>query len=168
MFENRKVFQVSFPFSFGATLLLFYCGTSFDVAATYKYNLKCALLPIVSLMSAWFEIYKTMFINYINIFIIYWSLDLTRGWKAIIVKLLLCLCCWKKSDWLKILKSNKVCFPKICPDVPETRLKLGSSLSGDHIKEGSDVYFDCVIDANPPVSKVDWRHNVSSIKIHLI
>jgi len=48
-------------------------------------------------------------------------------------------------------------------DVPETRLKLGSSLSGDHVKEGSDVYFDCVIDANPPVSKVDWRHSVSSI-----
>jgi len=47
-------------------------------------------------------------------------------------------------------------------DTPETRLKLGASLSGDHIKEGSDVYFDCVIDANPPVSKVDWRHNVSS------
>ncbi len=30
-------------------------------------------------------------------------------------------------------------------DMPEARLKLGSSLSGDHIKEGSDVYFDCKI-----------------------
>jgi len=46
-------------------------------------------------------------------------------------------------------------------DMPEARLKLGSSLSGDNIREGSDVYFDCLIDANPPVTKVDWRHNVS-------
>ncbi|ODM99480.1 Nephrin [Orchesella cincta] len=53
--------------------------------------------------------------------------------------------------------------------LPEAHLKLGSSLSGDHIKEGSDVYFDCIIDANPPVSKVDWRlngkplvHNISA------
>lgn len=46
-------------------------------------------------------------------------------------------------------------------DLPEAHLKLGASLSGDHIKEGSDVYFDCIIDANPPVSKVNWRLNVS-------
>uniref|UniRef100_A0A8D8YLF4 Nephrin n=1 Tax=Cacopsylla melanoneura TaxID=428564 RepID=A0A8D8YLF4_9HEMI len=43
--------------------------------------------------------------------------------------------------------------------VPETRLTLGRSLNPDHIKEDSDVYFDCDIVAMPPVYKVEWRHN---------
>jgi hypothetical protein len=41
------------------------------------------------------------------------------------------------------------------------RLQLGSSLNPDTIREGTDVYFDCLIQAQPSVYKVEWRHNVS-------
>jgi hypothetical protein len=41
------------------------------------------------------------------------------------------------------------------------RLQLGSSLNPDTIREGTDVYFDCLIQARPLVYKVEWRHNVS-------
>jgi len=42
------------------------------------------------------------------------------------------------------------------------RLQLGSSLNPDTIREGTDVYFDCLIQAQPSVYKVEWRHNVSN------
>lgn len=59
--------------------------------------------------------------------------------------------------------SHVTCLICVYIDQPEAKLKLGSSLSADNIREGTDVYFDCVIDANPPVSKVDWRHDVSAL-----
>ncbi|XP_015589741.1 protein turtle homolog B isoform X2 [Cephus cinctus] len=40
---------------------------------------------------------------------------------------------------------------------PETRIQLGTSLNPDDIREGADVYFDCLIRAEPPVYKVEWR-----------
>ncbi|XP_066996078.2 nephrin [Anabrus simplex] len=43
--------------------------------------------------------------------------------------------------------------------VPEARLQLGTSLKPDTIREGTDVYFDCLIKAQPNVYKVEWRHN---------
>ncbi|XP_052125087.1 nephrin [Frankliniella occidentalis] len=43
--------------------------------------------------------------------------------------------------------------------VPETKLVLGKSLNPDNIRESSDVYYDCLVDANPPIYKVEWRHN---------
>ncbi len=39
---------------------------------------------------------------------------------------------------------------------------LGTSLKPDSIKEGMDVYFDCIINAHPSVYKVEWRKNVST------
>ncbi|XP_016840806.1 nephrin isoform X1 [Nasonia vitripennis] len=41
---------------------------------------------------------------------------------------------------------------------PETKIRLGTSLDPNAIKEGSDVYFDCLIQARPPVYKVEWTH----------
>lgn len=46
-------------------------------------------------------------------------------------------------------------------DIPETKVKLGSSLDPSTIREGTDVYFDCLVTAHPHVYKVEWRHNVS-------
>lgn len=46
-------------------------------------------------------------------------------------------------------------------DIPEAKIILGTSLNPDAIREGTDVYFDCIINAHPPVYKVEWRHNVS-------
>lgn len=52
-------------------------------------------------------------------------------------------------------------------DVPETKVKLGSSLDPNTIREGTDVYFDCLVTAHPHVYKVEWRHNVN-MNIHQI
>ncbi|XP_054713696.1 nephrin-like [Uloborus diversus] len=41
--------------------------------------------------------------------------------------------------------------------LPELRLALGASIQYTAIKEGSDVYFDCNIRANPWVHDVSWR-----------
>ncbi|KAG8181047.1 hypothetical protein JTE90_029399 [Oedothorax gibbosus] len=42
---------------------------------------------------------------------------------------------------------------------PQLSLALGASQQYEHIREGSDVYFDCNIQANPPVTSVSWRLN---------
>ncbi|XP_076323521.1 protein turtle-like isoform X2 [Tachypleus tridentatus] len=41
--------------------------------------------------------------------------------------------------------------------LPMLRLSLGANIQHDSIREGSDVYFDCNIQANPWVSEVGWR-----------
>ena len=43
-------------------------------------------------------------------------------------------------------------------------IQLGKSLVASDIREGVDVYFDCLVSANPtPKSKlVTWLHNVSN------
>lgn len=48
-------------------------------------------------------------------------------------------------------------------DTPEAKIILGTSLNPDAIREGTDVYFDCIINAHPNVYKVEWRHNVSIV-----
>lgn len=59
--------------------------------------------------------------------------------------------------------STRVNFAEICifSDIPETKIILGTSLKQDSIKEGMDVYFDCIVNAFPPAYKVEWRKNVS-------
>ncbi|XP_066953806.1 uncharacterized protein [Macrobrachium rosenbergii] len=42
---------------------------------------------------------------------------------------------------------------------PRLSLAAGVSLDMDDIKEGDDVYFECGINANPKVIKVQWYHN---------
>ncbi|XP_047497730.1 synaptogenesis protein syg-2-like [Penaeus chinensis] len=39
---------------------------------------------------------------------------------------------------------------------PLVRLKLGSSLLPDHIRQDADVYFDCLVVSNPPVQRIAW------------
>ena len=46
-------------------------------------------------------------------------------------------------------------------DMPVVTLKMGSSLNPDDIKEGADVYFECMIQSNPKPYKMSWYHNVS-------
>lgn len=52
-------------------------------------------------------------------------------------------------------------FWSFVSDSPEPQIQLGKSLNPNSIREGSDVYFDCIVNAQPPVYKVEWRHNVS-------
>ncbi|KAF2363677.1 CD80-like immunoglobulin C2-set [Trinorchestia longiramus] len=42
---------------------------------------------------------------------------------------------------------------------PKASARFGASLDSKNIKEEDDVYFECIIDANPRVSRVSWRHN---------
>ncbi|XP_061389228.1 hemicentin-1, partial [Musca vetustissima] len=42
---------------------------------------------------------------------------------------------------------------------PESYVQLGTSLNPNTIREGSDVYFDCLVKAEPPVYRIEWRHN---------
>ena len=44
---------------------------------------------------------------------------------------------------------------------PDVQLTLGSNLMAANIKEGDDVYFDCRASALPPVTRLEWFHNVS-------
>ncbi|XP_063232136.1 hemicentin-1-like [Bacillus rossius redtenbacheri] len=47
--------------------------------------------------------------------------------------------------------------------VPEVKINLGTSLNPNTIREGTDVYFDCTINAHPPIYKVEWRHNKKTL-----
>ncbi|CAG9563466.1 unnamed protein product [Danaus chrysippus] len=49
--------------------------------------------------------------------------------------------------------------------VPIVELQLGSNLNPNDIEEGDDVYFECIVRANPPSYKVVWEHN-GQVMIH--
>ncbi|KAG5888561.1 hypothetical protein JTB14_010344 [Gonioctena quinquepunctata] len=50
---------------------------------------------------------------------------------------------------------------------PEVKIVLGTSLNPDNIREGTDVYFDCIVHAHPPVYKIEWRHNGRMLTINV-
>lgn len=43
--------------------------------------------------------------------------------------------------------------------VPVISLSLGAPLDSQNLMEGSDVYLECDIKANPPAKKIEWFHN---------
>ncbi|XP_030379920.1 hemicentin-2 [Scaptodrosophila lebanonensis] len=43
--------------------------------------------------------------------------------------------------------------------VPEAYVRLGTSLDANALREGTDVYFDCLVMAHPQVFRIEWRHN---------
>ena len=55
-------------------------------------------------------------------------------------------------------------------DPPQVTIRMGKSLVASDIREGVDVYFSCVIRANPtPKTKiVTWLHNVSKLQVREI
>jgi len=44
-----------------------------------------------------------------------------------------------------------------------TSLQYGANLNAENIKEGDDIYFECIVQARPPVTKLQWFHNVSNL-----
>ena len=46
-------------------------------------------------------------------------------------------------------------------DPPQVLLQIGRTLVASDIKEGNDVYFDCQVQANPPITELTWYHEVS-------
>ena len=55
------------------------------------------------------------------------------------------------------IRFNSILFS----DPPQVILSFGASINTKNIFEGTDVYFECKIDANPPVYKVEWTKEVS-------
>ena len=49
-----------------------------------------------------------------------------------------------------------------CLDAPVVSLKLGLELESQTLEEGSDIYLECSIQANPHHYKILWQHNVST------
>lgn len=47
---------------------------------------------------------------------------------------------------------------------PVVNLKMGETLNPDDIKEGDDVYFECVVRANPKVYKLAWFKDGKELK----
>ena len=50
-------------------------------------------------------------------------------------------------------------------DAPRVELQLGRSLNASSIKEGDDVYFECLIYSNPPPKKIVWTRQVSILLV---
>ena len=46
-------------------------------------------------------------------------------------------------------------------DAPKVRLELVHHLDPSKIKEGTDLYFTCHVDARPPADVLVWTHGVS-------
>lgn len=44
---------------------------------------------------------------------------------------------------------------------------MGTGLDPNNIKEGDDVYFECLVQANPKIHKLTWFHKVSFFLILL-
>ena len=50
-------------------------------------------------------------------------------------------------------------------DPPVLRLKYGHAVKARHIREGSDVYFECQVTSNPPITvgRLHWFRGVSKL-----
>lgn len=43
-------------------------------------------------------------------------------------------------------------------DAPQLRISYGTNIARDAIREGSDVYLECAVRANPAIKEVVWLH----------
>ncbi|XP_068232216.1 LOW QUALITY PROTEIN: protein turtle-like [Palaemon carinicauda] len=50
---------------------------------------------------------------------------------------------------------------------PKVEVRLAPALDPDNIKEDEDVYFECVIKANPPESRILWYHEGERLETNL-
>lgn len=61
---------------------------------------------------------------------------------------------------------NSCNFPSLTQtyrvDAPIVSLSLGQPLNPNKLMNGSDVYLECDVKANPPIRKVEWFHSVST------
>lgn len=46
-------------------------------------------------------------------------------------------------------------------DSPRIRIQPGAQVNITGIKEGDDIYFECIVEANPKVDMIEWYLNVS-------
>lgn len=61
---------------------------------------------------------------------------------------------------LRLLISLSFFFEKKTKKVaPQIRISFGANIQTDSIREGSDVYMECQVKANPQVKEVVWIHD---------
>lgn len=41
-------------------------------------------------------------------------------------------------------------------DVPQVKIVLGAKIDEENIREGMDVYFECIVNAHPSITEVTW------------
>ena len=49
--------------------------------------------------------------------------------------------------------------------ITSARLRLGSSMRLEEVKEGDDVYLECEVQSNPRPERVSWFRNVSGLSL---
>ena len=49
--------------------------------------------------------------------------------------------------------------------ISSARLRLGSSMRLEEVKEGDDVYLECEVQSNPRPDRVSWFRNVSGLSL---
>ena len=47
------------------------------------------------------------------------------------------------------------------PDKPGVSLSLGRNIEMNKIKEGEDIYLECLVSSRPPPTKLYFKHQVS-------
>ena len=67
-------------------------------------------------------------------------------------------------DWNMLNHVQKIldAVNDFCPyfsDLPIVSLQFGTILKPDSIKEGDDIYFECIVEARPTASHIDWFIN---------
>ena len=62
---------------------------------------------------------------------------------------------------IKSIVKGKVDFSK-CFTYQIVTMGLSTKFQANDIKEGGDVYFECNAYSNPPITKLEWMHNVIS------
>ena len=70
-----------------------------------------------------------------------------------------CIAAYKKLLKLEVLIIWNILLR--FSDAPHAELRLGRSLNASNIKEGDDVYFECLIHSNPAPSTIVWTRHVS-------
>ena len=73
--------------------------------------------------------------------------------------LLFCYFCLFVFSKILISVSSELCF-FLLSDAPQVKVVLGWGLNASNVKEGDDVYFDCLVKASPPPSRVGWKKEV--------
>ena len=66
---------------------------------------------------------------------------------------------------LKLSKGRDPSKTSHLPDPPHATVALGRSVDAGQLTAGSDVYLTCHVDANPPVTRVTWFHEVGNLNI---
>lgn len=55
------------------------------------------------------------------------------------------------------IADSLACATLSLSDVPQLDVSIGANMKHPSVHEGGDVYFECKIRANPPVTEIGWK-----------